>query len=49
MQRIYLAGHIYPLTPLLGHTGVIKIADLGLLSYISLTIAFTALECIERV
>ena len=38
-----------PLDPLMGHAGVIKIADLVLLPYISFIIAFTALECIETV
>ena len=48
MWRVYIAGQIYP-DPLMGQTGVIKIADLVLLPYISFIIAFTALECIGRV
>ena len=56
MWRVYLADQIYPLTPhpptpppLIVQTGFIKIADLIILPYISFVIAFTALECIERV
>ena len=38
-----------PSPPLMGQIGVIEIANLVLLPYISFIIAFTALQCIERV
>ena len=41
-------GQIYPMSPCMGQTGVIKIVVLVLLPYITFIIAFTALECIER-
>ena len=38
-----------PPPPPMGQTGVIKVADLVILPYNSFIIAFTGIECIERV
>ena len=49
MCRVYIAGQIYPLTfPYRSNWGH-KIADFVFLPDVSFIIAFTALECIERV
>ena len=47
MCRVYIAGQIYPLTPLYGSNWGNKIADFVFLSYISFIIAFTTLEGIS--
>ena len=43
---VYIAVQIYPLTPLMGKTGVVKV--FAFLPFITFVIAFTALECIKR-
>ena len=47
MWRAYIAGLIYPLTPLYGSNWGHKIADFVFLPYISFILAFRALEYIK--
>ena len=48
MQRVKIAGQIYPLIPPYGSNWGHKIANFVFLPYISFVLAFRALQCIKR-